>query len=397
MKIALLVDWHSPLMGYSDNFLPKALASLGHEVHLIASNAQVYFNYPGYKDIFEKFLGPGLVECGTQKVDGYTLHRLPCSLMWNRIRIVGLQGKLNEIRPDIVQAGEIYSLLVYQALLRKPVLGFKFFSECHVHASVFPMTQEKVALRNRIRWPIYARTVGPLVSAMTEKCYAISTDAGEIAERYFGIAAAKVVVRSLGVDTELFHPLGHDQADWRRSVRSELGIPEDDVLCVYTGRLAPEKGPLVLAQAIGKLRQQGHKVHGLFVGFGAQSYMAEIASYPGVTLKEFVPVQALSKYYQISDIGVWPKQESTSQLDALSCGLPLILSNRIQVLERVDGCGLLYEEDSSDDLAAKIEMLLDPARRRQLGSVGSKKIKENYSWSGLAKEYEKDYQRSLAR
>ena len=397
MKIALLVDWHSPQMGYSDNFLPKALAALGHEVHLIASNAQVYFNYSGYKDIFEKFLGPGLVECGTKRVDGYTLHRLPCSLVRNRVRIAGLQGKLNEIKPEIVQVGDIYSWCGYEALLRKPWLGFKFFLECHVHASVFSMTQEKVSIRNRIYWPIYARTMGALVNAMTEKCYAISTDAGEIAERYFGIDSAKVVVRSLGVDTELFAPRWEDLSNWRNSARSELGIPEEDVLCVYTGRLAPEKGPLILAKAIGKLRQQGHKVHALFVGFGAQPYMAEIASYPGVTLKEFVPVQALSKYYQISDIGVWPKQESTSQLDALSCGLPLILSNRIQVLERVDGCGLLYEEDSSDDLAAKIEMLLDPVRRRQLGSAGSRKIKENYSWSGLAKEYEQDYQRSLAR
>jgi len=397
MKIALLVDWHSEQMGYSDNFLPKALAALGHEVHLITSNAQVYFNYSGYKDIFEKFLGPGLVECGTHEVDGYTLHRLPVSLLRNRVRITGLRSKLNQIRPEIVQVGDIYSLCGYEALLRKPVLGFKFFSECHVHASVFSMTQEKVSMRNRIYWPIYARTLGALVSAMTEKCYAISTDAGEIAERYFGIAARKVVVRSLGVDTELFIPLRKDQADWRRSARAELGIPEDDVLCVYSGRIAPEKGPLTLAKAVGKLRQQGHKVQGLFVGDGPQPYLAEIAACPGVTLKGFVPVQSLSKYYQISDIGVWPKQESTSQLDALSCGLPLILSNRIQVIERVDGCGLLYEEDSSDDLAAKIELLLDPVKRRQLGSAGAKKINENYSWSGLAKEYEQDYQRALAQ
>lgn len=35
MQIAIVSDWFSEKMGYAENFLPKAMASLGHEVHLV--------------------------------------------------------------------------------------------------------------------------------------------------------------------------------------------------------------------------------------------------------------------------------------------------------------------------------------------------------------------------
>ncbi|MGZ3709213.1 MAG: glycosyltransferase, partial [Bdellovibrionota bacterium] len=186
MKIALVVDWHSERMGYSDNFLPKALAALGHEVHLITSNAQVYFNSPIYRDIFEKFLGPGLVDCGVKQVDGYTLHRLPLKQWRGRIHLQGLIPTLRKLKPEIVQAGEITSLLTYESAIAKPFLGYKLFVECHVHASVFPITMGIAGKKARLYWPVYNATVGRALGSMAERCYPISDDSADLATKYFG-------------------------------------------------------------------------------------------------------------------------------------------------------------------------------------------------------------------
>jgi hypothetical protein len=57
MRIAIISDWFSEKMGYAENCLPKALASLGHEVHLITSNVQPYFNSPNYRETYDLLSG----------------------------------------------------------------------------------------------------------------------------------------------------------------------------------------------------------------------------------------------------------------------------------------------------------------------------------------------------
>jgi hypothetical protein len=44
MKIAVVSIFYSEGMGYSENCLPRALAALGHEVHLITTVFNVYGN-----------------------------------------------------------------------------------------------------------------------------------------------------------------------------------------------------------------------------------------------------------------------------------------------------------------------------------------------------------------
>ena len=61
MRIVLLSDWYAEQMGYAENALPKALAELGHEVHVLTSDAQPYFDSPDYAATYEPFIGPGLV------------------------------------------------------------------------------------------------------------------------------------------------------------------------------------------------------------------------------------------------------------------------------------------------------------------------------------------------
>ena len=139
MKIVVLAESFSEQMGYATNFYPKALAEQGHEVHIITTNTQPYFSSPDYKSIFEKFIGPGIVSCSVKPWKGTTLHRLPYKL-WPR-RTVGIKGLMKtiiDLKPDIVHCMGLATELNYEVALLKPFMPFKYFFECHIHASVFP-------------------------------------------------------------------------------------------------------------------------------------------------------------------------------------------------------------------------------------------------------------------
>ncbi len=397
LKIVFITEMYSENMGYSENFLPKAVAKLGHEVHVIASTAQIYFSSPSYKKTYEPFIGPNIVAPVVKEIDGYTLHRLPLMpriLLKKVIRMKGLPARLQELRPDIIQVFNIYSLSCYEAAITAEKMGTKFFTESHIHASVFDMHNLRTRLKYRLLgFPAKLRQI----DRITERHYPIGKDVAKISTDYFYVSANKITVQSLGVDTSLFFPAATaDQRASKIQLRKKWGFTANDIVCIYTGRFTGDKNPQCLAKAIEYLHKQGAShVKGLFVGSGSPGDVNAIASTGGCSVHEFVKVTALPDFYRAADIGVWPRQESMSQLDAAACGLPLILSDKIEVKERVQGNGFLYEENNHRDLAEKILKLADTSERAEMAETGRKKVEQHFSWAAIARKRIKDYESAL--
>ena len=402
MRIAVISDWFSEKMGYAENFLPKALAACGHEVHVVTSDAQVYFDSPFYAETYEPFIGPPLVAPGVKRLDGYTLHRLPHGRWparpWRgQLFIGGLPEALEQIRPDIVQTFDVASPSSYQASRARSRVGYQLFLETHVHASVWGQVETHRPLRSFLKsFRLKRWLLGRYISSQSVKCYPISTDSAEIVTRHMGMQKSKIEICSLGVDDQMFRPptSGPDQ-ECRTQLRRELGFAPGDIVCVYTGRVTADKGPLLLAQAVDILARRGERFRGLFVGAGRAEDVAAIGRCAGCRVHPFVPTRELPPFYWAADIGVWPKQESTSQLDAMASGLPIILSDRVEVRERVDGNGLYYREGDAADLATQIKSLESADQRQRLGSVGQKKIADHYTWQIIAERRLQDYAASL--
>jgi glycosyltransferase involved in cell wall biosynthesis len=386
-------------MGYIENCLPKALAQLGEDVHVVTTNLQAnYLLGPRYRVIYEQYLGPVKVPCGREKLGNVTLHRLPHSkpLGYARPRGLGLSRLLVSLRPDIVQAGAAASWIPLEAALLRPYVGYKLFTAAHVHASVIP-TELKGANRwtwRRLKSDVRRAIPGKIVSTASQKCYAITTDCAEVAVQYFGVSQRKIDVCPLGVDTDLFHP-AIDAASIEKRVwlRQALGIKGSDILCIYTGRLEQEKNPLALARAVEHLRRRGQPYRALFVGTGFQYSM--IKECDGCLTHSFVPWAELPMFYRAADIGVWPRQESLSMLDAAASGLPLLLSDRVKARERIEGNGLTFREDDDGDLAAALLTLKDEGVRRAMGKRGAEKMRCNFSWTTIAQRRLRDYKAAV--
>lgn len=411
LKIIIISDWFSENMGYAENFLPKALAELGHDVHLVTSTAQIYYSSPDYDKTYRNFLGPNIVDAGIKNIDGYTLHRLNFKNHSSTPLIDNLQDYLCKLKPDIIQTLSVSSLSTYQAAQYCLENNCKLFTECHVHASVFKnesILKKKLSLRifrkniiklifDKLRSSLTKKKL-KFINSVTEICYPIAPDVTKIAINNFFVSENKIKLQSLGVDTSLFHPASIEFiANDFKEFRSKIGLKPDSLVCVYTGRFARDKNPQCLAKAVDYLNKQGENIQAIFVGNGTPDEINEIKEMDGCFVHEFVQVNNLPKFYWISNIGVWPSQESTSQLDAAACGLPLILSNNIKVKERVNGNGLLYNENDEISLAECIKSLKDNNLRKRMSDFGVEKILEKLSWVAISKLRLDDYYKSLLK
>jgi glycosyltransferase involved in cell wall biosynthesis len=392
-----LSEHFTKTMGYIENKLPHVFATLGHEVHVVTSNLQVYHRLPEYGSTYEKFQGPALQPCGVEPWDEYTLHRLPHQMLAGYVRLVGLASYLRKLRPDIVQVHATSSWLPLAAALARPFCGYRLFTGTHQTASAF-----SPAVKASTRWSLQRlgsdlrRAVpGRIVSMFAERCYAATGDCGDIAVRYYGVPRQQVDVCPLGVDTDLFSPMDNnaDLRAARQATRHDLGFESNDLVCIYTGRMTAAKNPLLLARAVGQLRRKGEPFRALFVGGGPQA--GEIGASDGCVLRDFVPARELPRFYRAADIGVWPKYESMSMLDAAACGLPIVVNHTVLATERFNGNGLTYQ---LGDVASLVETLLrlgDGNLRRTLGEFGAAKVATKFSWISIAKRRLGDYETVL--
>ena len=86
-------------------------------------------------------------------------------------------------------------------------------------------------------------------------------------------------------------------------------------------------------------------------------------------------------------------------LESMACGVPVIASevadNSIIVLNKVTGyiipCG-----DEANAAKDAVELLLDPAKKKQMGSAAREHVQQNYSIGETARKMENIYRKYLA-
>lgn len=392
MRIAILSDTYPKNMGYAGTLLPKALAQLGAEVHLVTAGIHPYSNMPKFEETYGDFSFKPDSGMSTEFIDGYTVHFLQYKEQLGYVRMLGLYRKLKELRPDIVQTFSTLSWTPLMAAIMRLPLGYKFYTGNHTTASVFPLAQRKSDRweRERIKNLIVREAPGKLISLFAEKCYAATIDCAEVAVQYFGVPKKKIEICPLGVDTDIFSFVPRDNDDYvRNELRRKLGFTSTDIICIYTGRFSSDKNPLILAKAIESLASEGECFKGIFIGNGEQA--KELSACVNCVVLPFVPFYELAKYYQASDIGVWPTQESTSMLDAAACGLPVVVNDTLKAVERIEGNGLKYKLNDIEELTQVLRCLKDKDLRLQLGTVGAAKIVDRFSWKALAQQRLSDY------
>jgi glycosyltransferase involved in cell wall biosynthesis len=191
--------------------------------------------------------------------------------------------------------------------------------------------------------------------------------------------AAPIAVVPTGVDLTAFRPGDRDAA------RHALGLPIDDPLVLYVGRLDREKSVDRVLLAFDRVAGTLARARLLLVGQGkeAAALVRLAAGLPAGGRIAFAGVQshaALAAYYQAADVFLFASETETQGLvlaEAAACGLPAVAVIAAGCDEAVrDGeTGVLTKGDPAALAEAAIGLLLDCDRRAAM-AVSARRVAE---------------------
>ncbi|MFA6022570.1 MAG: glycosyltransferase [Candidatus Pacearchaeota archaeon] len=191
----------------------------------------------------------------------------------------------------------------------------------------------------------------------------------------------KTFVLSNGVDTSKFKKINYTP------LVKKYNVPISKKQVLYVGRLSPEKSISTLINAIPEVKKEFSNVHFNIVGGGyvideLKSLAEKININKDVTFYGLVSDKELLMAFSLGDIFVLPsiaELEGMVVLEAMSCGLPIIIANAEESASRyfVQGNGLLFKPKDEKDLAEKIlKLLKNDKLRKKMSKVSLKNIKE---------------------
>ncbi|GAC1633582.1 MAG: glycosyltransferase family 4 protein [Ktedonobacteraceae bacterium] len=187
-----------------------------------------------------------------------------------------------------------------------------------------------------------------------------------------GLRAPAAAV-SNGIDLQQFSPGERDP-----QVLARFALPLDKPLIIHVNRLSEEKRVDVLLDAVAEMKSDAH-VALVSTGPAEADLRAQVERLQigdRVSFLGFVRDADLLALRRSSALFVIPSEadlQSLATMEAMACGLPVIAANSYALPELVHHGenGFLFQPGNSQELAARIDLLLsDAALRAKMGAKG---------------------------
>jgi glycosyltransferase involved in cell wall biosynthesis len=214
--------------------------------------------------------------------------------------------------------------------------------------------------------------VDRILSWATARVVAVSPQVAHAEHVRSGVPLDKFSVQTNARDLERFSPGSRDAA------RDGLGVPRDDLVIGFAGRLHPNKRPRVMLRAFARALEQVPELRLLLAGDGPlRGELGRLAGELGVSdrvtflgwQEDMVPVyRAMDFLCQISYIEGY----GCSLLEALACGVPAVATPVGFMAELLgDGrSGILVPVDEVGPAAeAMVRLARDPALRAEMSAA----------------------------
>jgi len=217
---------------------------------------------------------------------------------------------------------------------------------------------------------------------------------------YLGIPREKISVVPLGIN-----PQGFELRERNRSAPFTIG---------FLGRIAPEKGLHVLAEAYRSLRQSGALPSARLEAAGymaadCKPYLEEIQKrlhgaglgdefhYRGV-IDRADKIAFLRGLDVMSLPATYDEPKGVSLLEAMACGVPIVQPRRGAFTEIVEntGGGVLVQPDDPQSLADGIlQIFNDKDRAEDLSANGFRGVREHYTAAHMADKLLECYNQAI--
>ncbi len=189
-----------------------------------------------------------------------------------------------------------------------------------------------------------------------------------------------------GIDINYFRPVEN-----KTELRLKLNLPTDKKIFIWSGSFIDVKSPLTLVDVIKQIKKENL----FFVFCGARGDLFEIckkelANYKNILFTGYI--LNIKEYLQASDFYIATSLSEglpNGVLEALSCGLPCVLSDILQhkyILEKTKENGIFFKTQDVEDLKNKISEILNIDYNLYSKNAVSL-IKENFSAKLMCEKY----------
>lgn len=317
--------------------------------HTYAIFSAQYPPHKGGVEFFTARLAQQLVEQGDRAIvvtsqldrspahelqdNGVEVYRLPARvLMGGRLPISRTNAAYKRMLDELAAVG-IDRVLVNTRFYRHSLEGLRFAQRIDAPVIVLDHGSAHLTLGNGLA----NRIIESYEHRMTERCK-------ELAGAYAGISHASVEwLRHFDIDTSLVVPNAIDVEAFkatasRRDFREEFSVGPGQTLVSFVGRLEPEKGALLFAEAA---RELGDAYVCIMAGEGSQRAAIEALQLDNVHLLGNVDQPMLSALLRDSDVFCLPTRSEgfcTSLLEASAQGA-------VPVMPRVGGTDEVMDYD----------------------------------------------------
>lgn len=283
----------------------------------------------------------------------------------------------NQIRDfDVVHVHEHRQTLSIIACYFARRYGIPYVVQAH--GSVLPFFQ-KEGLKN-----IFDKVFGFKILHGASKVFAL-TEVEKEQYLKMGVEEDRIEIVPLGINIEEYSDLPEEGI-----FREKFNISKDDKLIIFIGRVHEIKGLDLLIDAFKELADSESDVKLAIVG-PDDGYMDALnlrIAECDLSDKVIVtgPLYKSEKQEALvdCDLFVMPsKYESftTSGLEAMACGKPLVLTKNNHIHDWVDGSvGLACDDDKMSLKDSMAEVLFDEELSKKFGMNGRRLIQEKYNW-----------------
>ncbi len=223
----------------------------------------------------------------------------------------------------------------------------------------------------------------------------------------------KIEIIPPGVDTCHFYPIPSDEA------KEYIGIPPDNQMLLFVGRIEPLKGIDTLIEAIGLMAREGtlrdHRLYLAIIGGDPHAKRAEMtdemsrlqAMSTRNGLDDFVAFlgrrsqETLPYYYSAAEAVIMPSHyESFGMvaLEAMACGTPVVASQvgGLAFLVQDGVTGYHINVGDMDALSERLTTLLEDRELHDKLSGQAAAFAQDYAWRNIARQMRKLYKNILA-
>lgn len=344
--------------------LGEALSRLGVDVHIVGSYRTTI--YP---------------------IDNVSVHNFTTptwayrNIVGNAVLLRRAAKLIRAIRPDVVHTPDYLSTWIF---LR---LGLSIPMVVTVPGNIF--YRESLGGDIGYEW-YFAQILKIAAKASAKGCASIIAPSHEMRTWWIrtGSSPEKTPVIPLGVSTKRFHQV--DQA------RSLLGIPREDVVFLYVGRMSPEKGVKSAIEAASRVpREILQRCHIILVGSGQElEVLRELSERRGlsdiVRFKPWVDQAQLSTWYSAADAVLLPSRSESfgrTMVESMACGTPVIASAIGGAKDWIvhGETGYLFEPDNVQELSDLLFKLIgNPALLAHMRESVEQIARSSLNWDVIA-------------